>query len=137
MFIDLVSAAKYLKSVSISLTMLCWGTYIFNGKENTKKNLYARTQLRYCVECFREQINSYGHTWFRLDWTYSVDCELHTKRMSCLHTLFQSCCGEYVNIFNSLKSATTGRCFLCKSLDWEFSKSVYIDDRYKSNYLLF
>ncbi|EAR55873.1 hypothetical protein SKA34_16930 [Photobacterium sp. SKA34] len=114
------------------------GDYVFKGKnEGNKNNLNSRTELRYCIECFREQIKIYGFAWFRLNWGYFIDCDIHDKRMCSLHTVIQKCCGKYANIFNCLQSALSGKCFNCQSSNWAFSSTVYLTDRNRSNYLTF
>lgn len=113
------------------------GDYVFKGWTNTcnKNTLNNRTQLRFCIECFREQIRFHGYTWFRLNWVYSVNCDIHKSRLYYLHTVFQRCCGKSINVFNSLRSAMSGRCFSCLSTNWKFSNTVFLTDWNRSNYL--
>jgi len=112
--------------------------YIFEGVMHgpSQHKLNARTKFRYCIDCFREQIKNYGHSWFLLRWVYSIDCDIHKKRMSHLRAHTQECCGEIVNILDNLKSATSGKCFYCQSLNWEFSKEIYLGDWNKEYYYI-
>jgi len=112
------------------------GDYILNGRQLENKRI-ARTQLRYCIECFKEQIKNHGHIWFRLSWGYSVDCEIHKTRMCHLRQFTQECCHRTVNILDNYKSATSGKCFFCPCTNWEFATDVHLGDWNKKNYHTF
>lgn len=112
--------------------------YIFFGiePENSKFFPKGRTQLRYCPECFREQIIKHGFAWFNIKWLFNINCKQHKKRLSHIRVFENQCCGEKLNILDNLRSALSGKCPACPSSKWEFAKDVFINPDSPQNYLL-
>jgi hypothetical protein len=97
---------------------------------------FSRTQLRYCVDCFKEQIDSCGHTWFKTAWLYDYDCEKHSKRLSHAYEWHHRCCDTQLNTLTSIKSSLSGICPNCNCSDWGFSGIVSLPARWTANYYL-
>lgn len=70
--------------------------------------------IKYCPECFFEQIKENGVSWFRLEWFESGNkCERHD-------TLFltESCRNGCGNSLDKLKAMMSGKCLICGEEVW-------------------
>lgn len=95
-----------------------------------------RTQLRYCPECFKEQILQNGVSWFRLAWLHSTECSLHNQRLCHVNRGITECCSHTTNMYSELLSALNGKCYYCQESAWSNSKRVFIGDFNRSQYLV-
>ncbi len=96
----------------------------------------GRTQLRYCRNCFNEQISEHGVPWFRVDWLYSTSCTVHNQKLTHVFTHISPCCFKSFNILDCLFSTIRGECCACNRDYWKHGKSLYINSEYPQNYSL-
>lgn len=70
--------------------------------------------IKYCPECFFEQIKENGVSWFRLEWFESANkCERHDTLL-----LTESCRNGCGNSLDKLKAMMSGKCLICGEVVW-------------------
>lgn len=79
------------------------------GALGNPKEIYY---LKYCPECIREQIQLYGSGWFKFDWLFSRNCDVHNLNFILVN---QQICLCKLNILDNLISALSGVCVRCKA----------------------
>lgn len=95
-----------------------------------------RTQLRYCPKCFIQQIKNQGVSWFKLNWQFSVTCNIHKQKLYHVNNIFTNCCKRSTNIYNSYISAISGKCYFCSEKEWKHASELIIGKRNESQYLV-
>jgi hypothetical protein len=93
----------------------------------------GKTRLRYCPDCFLQQITEYGVSWFKLDWLFTISCKEHNKQLSNIYSFETRCCGKPSNVLDCIESAMSGRCKKCNRSYWEYEKEIYIFSYFKQN----
>lgn len=80
--------------------------------------------IKYCPECFIEQTETHGFTWFKREWSIHgmATCRFHSCDLLELKCSF--CCDK--NVLRLLTSCSSGQCQLCSADLWEtrFDKST-------------
>ena len=70
--------------------------------------------VKYCPECFYEQIKENGVSWFRLEWFESGSkCERHDTLL-----LTESCKNDCGNTLDKFKAMMNGKCLICGEVVW-------------------
>lgn len=73
--------------------------------------------IKYCPNCFFEQIKENGVSWFRLEWFESRDrCERHDTLL-----LTESCKNGCGNSLDKIKAMMSGKCLICGEEVWRCS----------------
>lgn len=94
---------------------------IFFGLENSIylddypiKTTGSYPLIKYCPECFFEQIKESGVSWFRLEWFESGNkCERHDALL-----LTDSCRNGCGNTLDKFKAMMSGKCLICGEEVW-------------------
>lgn len=108
-------------------------TFYGFGTFSEGEGLVGRTQLRFCNECFIEQLYEHGCVWFKSDWLYEEHCQKHNKLMREVRRTGCSCRGRG-GIVNSVLSVTRGLCRVCLDDIWKFETSSLITTNARSDY---
>ncbi|EME0810504.1 hypothetical protein VXJ15_002107 [Vibrio vulnificus] len=117
--------------------------YMLLGEEPTDygdglhKIYGGKTQLRYCPDCFKNQIQNHGICWFRLDWLCSLSCKIHNSSLYHVHKRLTRCCNRTSNITQNMLSAMSGKCTYCGENVWSEPEKILIGDFNRSQYILF
>jgi hypothetical protein len=92
--------------------------YEFYNENSDEKiiKLEGHTQLRFCSDCFKEQIQAEGVTWFRFNWLFQERCNKHNKLMTEVRSYFCAC-EKSNNILIALKSVMVGYCHTCGEIN--------------------
>tara|TARA_R110001599_G_scaffold343413_2_gene565991 strand:- start:733 stop:1494 length:762 start_codon:yes stop_codon:yes gene_type:complete len=85
--------------------------YNVNSDEKIIK-LEGHTQLRFCLDCFKEQIQSEGVAWFRFNWLFQERCNKHNKLMTEVRS-YICACKKNNHILIALRSVMVGYCHTC------------------------
>lgn len=115
-------ASLYIPTLTEELYVRMIDGYLTRVEERTEhvskaiNNLLPRNySLKFCSDCFCEQIEEVGFHWFKVEWSLpkATDCFIHKKKLKTLRC--RNCGYMHHKPADMLRSLIKGMCFFCRS----------------------